>query len=279
MKVLVLESDAGFVTQIVQVFEGTEFQISLANRQEDAEFILNSETQDIVLVHITENVESMIGLIQSLADKFPYVSFGFIVPSPLPPGVQLLAPLAALGFIEVPLTLDKFRQALHGARTIPMENPTLSRGSTVVSHSLPNLKGTDFLSNQDLRDLASLKKLEGQVVGPYRVGKKIASDQKGTLYEATQVSINRPVALKVLRPEYYSDQEAVEEFRNFVSAMVKAQNPYITTVFEAGQANGLIFYARERVQGENLRHKVEKREFLTEDRALVMATHVAEAFN
>lgn len=127
------------------------------------------------------------------------------------------------------------------------------------------------------QDLSSVGDLIGKMVGPFRVKAKIAADYWGSLYEALQVAVNRPVALKILNPSFYADQEAVQQFISFAGAMARAQNPYITTVYEAGQGSGLIFYAREHVEGANLKDRLARGQILSEELAIRVIINVGTA--
>lgn len=132
---------------------------------------------------------------------------------------------------------------------------------------------------RDLREEALGEQLVGRMVGPFRVRKRLASDYWGVLYEATQVAVNRTVALKILQPGFYEDPRQVQQFVAFAAAMARAQNPYITSVYEAGEGSGLYFYAREHLDGANLRERLQQRQVLTEDLALRVLLNVSEALN
>ncbi len=132
---------------------------------------------------------------------------------------------------------------------------------------------------RDLRNEALGEQLIGVMVGPFRVRKRLASDYWGTLYEATQVAVNRTVALKILQPAFYEDPQQIQQFVAFAAAMARAQNPYITAVYEAGEGNGLYFYAREHLDGASLRTRLQQGQVLTEDLALRVLLNVSEALN
>lgn len=121
--------------------------------------------------------------------------------------------------------------------------------------------------------------LIGRMVGPFRVIRRINSDDWGAVYEAIQVAVNRPVALKVLNPAFYQDPEKVHQFTAFAASMAMAQNPHLTVVYEAGESDGLIFYAREHLDGSTLQNRVETGNFISEDVALQVVLHIGEALN
>jgi formylglycine-generating enzyme required for sulfatase activity/DNA-binding response OmpR family regulator len=134
-------------------------------------------------------------------------------------------------------------------------------------------------ATQNLRLEALNQQLEGRMLGPFQVLKRIEADNWGTLYEAIQVAVHRPVELKVLHPNLYESPEYIQHFIAFASAMAKAQNPYITVVYEAGESNGLIFYARERVAGASLADRRQQGRLLSEDASLHVIINIGEALN
>jgi formylglycine-generating enzyme required for sulfatase activity len=123
------------------------------------------------------------------------------------------------------------------------------------------------------------QQLVGKMVGPFQVTRRMDSDEWGVLYEALQVAVNRTVALKVLNPNWYGEQDKVYDFITFAAAMARVQNPYITAVYEAGEGNGLIFYAREHVGGCNLGERIGFKKWINENLALKVISNIGEALN
>ena len=94
--------------------------------------------------------------------------------------------------------------------------------------------------------------LAGKHVGPYELRRKIGRGEHSEVYEAMQTSMGRVVALKILRPEFQADGEAVQTFLAQASAKANVQHPSILSVYEAGQSEGIYYYTREFVDGSNL---------------------------
>lgn len=133
--------------------------------------------------------------------------------------------------------------------------------------------------SRNLRREASAENLMGKMVGPFQVHRKISSDKWGTLYEALQVTVNRPVALKVLNPKFYKNEKQVQQFISLAGAMARVQAPYLTAVYEAGRENGLIFYAREYVENSNLREHLQRGLVFPEELALRVIINIGETLN
>ncbi|HTV13781.1 MAG TPA: protein kinase [Acidobacteriaceae bacterium] len=93
----------------------------------------------------------------------------------------------------------------------------------------------------------------GQSIGSYRITALLGSGGMGAVYRATDVRLEREVALKVLRPETLGmEPQAVERFRREARALAKLNHPHIATVYDAGEENGLDYIVMECVEGETL---------------------------
>ncbi len=94
--------------------------------------------------------------------------------------------------------------------------------------------------------------LLGQLVGGYQIVSRLGEGRWGTVYAAVQTSINRPVGLKVLDPRRARDDAQKQRFIADARAKAHVQHPSILSVYEAGAADGWIFYTHEYVDGQNL---------------------------
>lgn len=96
--------------------------------------------------------------------------------------------------------------------------------------------------------------LTGQMLGPYELRRLLGRDAEGDVFEAVQTSMQRTVALKVLSATAATapDPDAGERFFARARARAAVQHPAILALFEAGEADGRCFYAREFVEGDTL---------------------------
>jgi len=98
----------------------------------------------------------------------------------------------------------------------------------------------------------------GLVLGDYRLTGQLGAGGMGTVWEAEQVSLGRPVALKLLSTTFSFSERAVERFRREAEAGGRIAHPGIVQVFEVGEAGGAQFIAQELVRGGlTLTHKFE----------------------
>jgi serine/threonine-protein kinase len=116
------------------------------------------------------------------------------------------------------------------------------------------------------------------VVAGYRIDGALGEGGMGTVYRATQLSLDRVVALKVLTAELSSDPAFRERFRREGLVQAALEHPHIVTVFEAGQADQGLFLAMQMVEGPTLKDLVRRHE-LGDRRALRLLTQVAEALD
>ncbi len=89
-------------------------------------------------------------------------------------------------------------------------------------------------------------------IGPYRITGRLGSGGMGTVYQAIQESLSRPVALKVVNPASAADPLFRERFLREARAMAQIQSPYVVGCFDAGLADGQLYMALELVSGGDL---------------------------
>ncbi len=90
------------------------------------------------------------------------------------------------------------------------------------------------------------------VVAGYECLEKLGQGGMGVVYKARQKSLNRVVALKVLRTVSAPGPEPAARFRIEAEAAARLRHPNIVQVYEAGERDGAPFYAMEYVDGRTL---------------------------
>lgn len=88
--------------------------------------------------------------------------------------------------------------------------------------------------------------------GDYELLEEIGCGGMGVVYRARQVSLDRTLALKVIRPELLGRDADVRRFRREAHAAGMLQHPGIVAVHEAGEVDGQPFYSMELVRGRSL---------------------------
>jgi serine/threonine protein kinase len=92
----------------------------------------------------------------------------------------------------------------------------------------------------------------GQQVSHYQIQEKIGEGGMGAMYRAYDTQLRRPVALKVLPPEYASDPERRSRLLREARAASALNHPNIVGIYEVGSDKGVDFIAMEFIEGKSL---------------------------
>src|SRR5215218_7048581 len=101
----------------------------------------------------------------------------------------------------------------------------------------------------------------------YRVQRELGAGGMATVYLAHDVRHDRPVALKVLRPELAAVVGA-ERFLAEIRTTANLQHPHILSLFDSGEVEGALYYVMPFVDGESLRDRLTRESQLPIDDAL-----------
>ena len=96
----------------------------------------------------------------------------------------------------------------------------------------------------------------GTTIAGYRIDGVLGTGGMGVVYEATQLSLRRTVALKVLASHLGADDAFVERFRREAMLQAALEHPSIVTVYEAGDSEDGLFLAMRLVRGTNLKQLI-----------------------
>ena len=88
----------------------------------------------------------------------------------------------------------------------------------------------------------------------YRLVRKIGAGGMGEVFEATQISLDRKVAVKVLSPSLTSDPAQREQFENEARVIAMLHHPNIVKIYNAGVSADRCYYALELINGTGLNH-------------------------
>jgi beta-lactam-binding protein with PASTA domain/predicted Ser/Thr protein kinase len=109
----------------------------------------------------------------------------------------------------------------------------------------------------------------GQVLdGRYRVESHLAHGGMADVYLATDIRLERAVALKIMRPEFASDQDFVRRFITEAKSVAALSHPNVVTVYDQGADGRILFLAMEYVPGRTLREALRERGRLSPREAL-----------
>src|SRR6267143_5786973 len=90
--------------------------------------------------------------------------------------------------------------------------------------------------------------------GKYRIDERLGGGGMGTVYRATHLLIDRPVAVKVLSQRFIGDETAQQRFRREARASGRMQHPNAVTVNDIGATeDGWLYIVMELLEGQTLR--------------------------
>ncbi|WP_395729583.1 protein kinase domain-containing protein [Nakamurella sp.] len=119
----------------------------------------------------------------------------------------------------------------------------------------------------------------GTMVGAYRVEALLDRGGMAYVYEATDVRLDRRVALKVLAWHDPDSSDFRERFLRESRFAASLDHPNIVPIYEAGEADGLLYIAMRFVRGTNLSRLIRREGPLDPQRTLAILSPVADALD
>ena len=103
--------------------------------------------------------------------------------------------------------------------------------------------------------------LLGRVIaGKFAVGERLGSGAMGSVYRATQLALERTVAIKVLHRQFAADADFADRFWREAKTASRLDHPNSIRVFDFGQEpDGLLYLAMEYVDGCDLFELISQR--------------------
>jgi predicted Ser/Thr protein kinase len=98
----------------------------------------------------------------------------------------------------------------------------------------------------------------GQTVAHCLLERKLGQGGMGAVYLARHLTLNKQVAVKVLRGDLPTDMQAVERFLREARAAARLEHPRIVPIYDAGEENGTYYIVMQYVQGESLAARLER---------------------
>jgi len=190
-----------------------------------------------------------VGVKPDSADSHPGVeSDGTIIDFPHPPSDAVSADAEAT-LVDVDATL---------AEGISPP-PSLARGRRRVEINVPLLETGEVLA------------------GRYEILQLLGEGGMGAVYKAQDRELNRPVALKLIRPELAANPSIVARFKQELLLSQQVTHKNVIRIYDMGDSDGVKFITMEFVEGQDLRGLiVEKKKFST-DEAVEIVKQVCRA--
>lgn len=110
----------------------------------------------------------------------------------------------------------------------------------------------------------------------YEILEKIGSGGMSVVYKAKCHTLNRLVAIKVLKEEFVSDENFVSKFKMEAQAAARLSHPNIVNVYDVVDEENLHYIVMELIEGITLKSYIEKKELLDSKEAIGIAIQVAQ---
>jgi len=133
--------------------------------------------------------------------------------------------------------------------------------------------------NGDLPSFAPGRLAAGSQIAGYQIEEQIGRGGMAVVYRASDPRLNRSVALKILAPELAGDSAFRQRFMREMRAAASVDHPHIVPVFDAGEADGVLYIAMRYVSGQDLRTLLDAEQALPAARVVHIIAQVASALD
>jgi len=135
--------------------------------------------------------------------------------------------------------------------------------------SCPHCNGTVEIPEEDIKP--------GTVIGGFEIIRLLGHGGMGNVYLANQISMNRPVALKILLESMTRDKESVNQFLNEAKLSGQMNQRNIITAIDAGEIDDRYFLVTTFVDGYDIEKRLEEDTNIPEKETLKIAIKIGEA--
>ena len=115
----------------------------------------------------------------------------------------------------------------------------------------------------------------GEIVGNYKIIKKLGAGAMGTVYQASHLSIGKEVAVKILREDCAQNENILERFYQEARSLAKINHENIVQILDFGcTSDGMAYLVTELLIGQSLDAVLSKEKILTPVRAVGIASQI-----
>lgn len=118
------------------------------------------------------------------------------------------------------------------------------------------------------------------IAGRFRIECEIGKGGMGTVYRATHLGLERPVAVKIIKQEFASDPAVAERFMREARTMARLRHRHAAMIFDAGNLpDGRHFIVMEFVEGETLSEALAREGRFSAERAVRIASDICDVLS
>ena len=118
------------------------------------------------------------------------------------------------------------------------------------------------------------------IAGRFRIECEIGRGGMGTVYRATHLGLERPVAVKIIKPEFAGDRDVADRFLREARTMAKLRHPHAAMIFDAGNLpDGRHFIIMEFVEGTTLSEALDREGRFSAEQAVKIGVQVCEVLD
>jgi serine/threonine-protein kinase len=117
-------------------------------------------------------------------------------------------------------------------------------------------------------------------LGPqYRLERELGRGGMGVVFLATDTTLDRRVAIKVVHPELAVHEAIARRFLVEARTIARLRHPNIVAIHAAGTADGLLYYVMDEIAGESLRQRLSREGRLSSEETVRIVSDVASALD
>ena len=113
--------------------------------------------------------------------------------------------------------------------------------------------------------------------GRYEILQLLGEGGMGAVYKARDRELDRPVALKLIRPELASNPSILARFKQELLLSRQVTHKNVIRIFDLGDANGVKFITMEFVEGRDLRSLIQEKNKFSPEEAVEIMQQVCQA--
>ncbi len=178
-------------------------------------------------------------------------------------------------------TLIDLPQQLSDLANAPDLDATFVDSDATMADVIPRSKQSPAVRRQSPRPQVTTPMLEpGDVLGHrYEILQLLGEGGMGAVYKAQDRELDRPVALKLIRPELASSPSMLARFKQELLLSRQITHKNVIRIYDLGDADGVKFITMEFVEGRDLRSLIQEKKKFSPEEAIRIMQQICEALD